>query len=32
MRTNVTAGLTGLNMIYEAAGIHAVLLGFATNP
>jgi len=26
--TNVMAGLAGLNMIYEAAGMHASLLGF----
>ena len=28
MMTNVTAGLAGLNMVYEAAGMHASLLGF----
>ena len=28
MCTNVTAGLAGVNMIYEAAGMHASLLGF----
>ncbi len=28
MMTNVTAGLSGLNMVYEAAGMHASLLGF----
>ncbi len=28
MNTNVTAGLAGLNMVYEAAGMHASLLGF----
>jgi len=27
--TNVMAGLSGLNMIYEAAGMHASLLGFS---
>ena len=26
--SNVMAGLTGLNMVYEAAGMHASLLGF----
>ena len=26
--TNVMAGLSGLNMVYEAAGMHASLLGF----
>ncbi|WP_234417011.1 trimethylamine methyltransferase family protein [Loktanella sp. Alg231-35] len=26
--TNVLAGLSGLNMVYEAAGMHASLLGF----
>ncbi len=26
--TNVMAGLAGLNMVYEAAGMHASLLGF----
>jgi len=28
MCTNVMAGLSGLNMVYEAAGMHASLLGF----
>jgi trimethylamine--corrinoid protein Co-methyltransferase len=28
MCSNVTAGLSGLNMVYEAAGMHASLLGF----
>ncbi len=28
MCTNVLAGLSGLNMVYEAAGMHASLLGF----
>ncbi|MFY9212604.1 MAG: trimethylamine methyltransferase family protein [Aestuariivita sp.] len=28
MCTNVTSGLAGLNMVYEAAGMHASLLGF----
>ncbi|QGX98733.1 methyltransferase [Roseovarius faecimaris] len=28
MCTNVTAGLAGVNMVYEAAGMHASLLGF----
>ncbi|MEM7632716.1 MAG: trimethylamine methyltransferase family protein [Pseudomonadota bacterium] len=28
MNTNVMAGLSGLNMVYEAAGMHASLLGF----
>ncbi len=28
MCTNVTAGLSGVNMVYEAAGMHASLLGF----
>ncbi|MEM7317582.1 MAG: trimethylamine methyltransferase family protein [Pseudomonadota bacterium] len=28
MCTNLTAGLSGLNMVYEAAGMHASLLGF----
>lgn len=28
MCSNVTAGLAGVNMIYEAAGMHASLLGF----
>ncbi len=28
MITNVLAGLSGLNMVYEAAGMHASLLGF----
>ena len=28
MRSNVMAGLSGLNMVYEAAGMHASLLGF----
>ena len=28
MCSNVTAGLAGLNMVYEAAGMHASLLGF----
>ncbi|MEM7438445.1 MAG: trimethylamine methyltransferase family protein [Pseudomonadota bacterium] len=28
MCTNVMAGLAGLNMVYEAAGMHASLLGF----
>ncbi len=28
MNSNVMAGLAGLNMIYEAAGMHASLLGF----
>ncbi len=27
--TNVMAGLSGLNMVYEAAGMHASLLGFS---
>jgi trimethylamine--corrinoid protein Co-methyltransferase len=27
--SNVMAGLTGLNMVYEAAGMHASLLGFS---
>ncbi len=27
--TNVLAGLAGLNMVYEAAGMHASLLGFS---
>ena len=27
--TNVMAGLAGLNMVYEAAGMHASLLGFS---
>ena len=26
--TNVTAGLSGLNLVYESAGMHASLLGF----
>ena len=26
--SNVMAGLSGLNMVYEAAGMHASLLGF----
>ncbi len=26
--SNVLAGLSGLNMVYEAAGMHASLLGF----
>ncbi len=29
MCSNVMAGLSGLNMIYEAAGMHASLLGFS---
>lgn len=29
MCTNVMAGLSGLNMVYEAAGMHASLLGFS---
>ncbi len=28
MSSNVMAGLSGLNMVYEAAGMHASLLGF----
>jgi len=28
MNSNVMAGLSGLNMVYEAAGMHASLLGF----
>ena len=28
MCSNVMAGLSGLNMVYEAAGMHASLLGF----
>lgn len=28
MASNVMAGLSGLNMVYEAAGMHASLLGF----
>lgn len=28
MCSNVTAGLAGVNMVYEAAGMHASLLGF----
>jgi trimethylamine--corrinoid protein Co-methyltransferase len=28
MCTNLTAGLSGVNMVYEAAGMHASLLGF----
>ena len=28
MCSNLTAGLSGLNMVYEAAGMHASLLGF----
>lgn len=28
MESNVMAGLAGLNMVYEAAGMHASLLGF----
>ncbi len=28
MCSNVTAGLSGVNMVYEAAGMHASLLGF----
>jgi trimethylamine--corrinoid protein Co-methyltransferase len=28
MCSNVSAGLSGLNMVYEAAGMHASLLGF----
>lgn len=28
MSTNVLAGVAGLNMVYEAAGMHASLLGF----
>ncbi|MDG1532546.1 MAG: trimethylamine methyltransferase family protein [Paracoccaceae bacterium] len=28
MCSNMTAGLSGLNMVYEAAGMHASLLGF----
>ncbi|WP_458792491.1 trimethylamine methyltransferase family protein [Yoonia sp. MH D7] len=28
MASNVLAGLSGLNMVYEAAGMHASLLGF----
>ena len=28
MNSNVMAGLAGLNMVYEAAGMHASLLGF----
>ena len=28
MCSNVMAGLAGLNMVYEAAGMHASLLGF----
>jgi trimethylamine--corrinoid protein Co-methyltransferase len=28
MCSNVIAGLSGLNMVYEAAGMHASLLGF----
>jgi trimethylamine--corrinoid protein Co-methyltransferase len=28
MCTNVLAGVSGLNMVYEAAGMHASLLGF----
>ena len=28
MCTNVLAGLSGVNMVYEAAGMHASLLGF----
>jgi trimethylamine--corrinoid protein Co-methyltransferase len=28
MCSNVLAGLSGLNMVYEAAGMHASLLGF----
>jgi len=28
MNSNVMAGLSGVNMIYEAAGMHASLLGF----
>ena len=28
MSTNLMAGLSGLNMVYEAAGMHASLLGF----
>jgi trimethylamine---corrinoid protein Co-methyltransferase len=26
--TNLMAGLSGLNLVYEAAGMHASLLGF----
>ena len=28
MNSNLMAGLTGLNMIYESVGMHASLLGF----